>query len=64
MVSVDVDGPHESSEGSDEMMSERDIGAMIATCSGVEVRRFLGLLFAPSLLFSDFEYFDVWTHAY
>lgn len=47
MVSVDVDGPHESSEGSDEMMSERDIGAMIVTCSGVEVRRFLGLLFAP-----------------
>jgi hypothetical protein len=47
VVSVDVDGPHESSEGSDEMMSESDIGAMIATCSGVEIRRFLGLLFAP-----------------
>jgi len=27
---VEVAGPHESSEGSDEIMSERDIGAMIA----------------------------------
>ena len=45
MVSVDVDGPHESSEGSDEMMSERDIGAIIATCTGVETRRFLRLFF-------------------
>jgi hypothetical protein len=58
VVSVDVGGPHESSEGSDEMMSERDIGAMIATCSGVEMRRFLGLVC------NDFEYFAVWTHAY
>ena len=57
MVSVDVGGPHESSDGSDEMISESDMGAMIATCSGVEIRRFLGHLF------SDFEYFDVWTHA-
>lgn len=32
MVSVEVGGPHESSEGREEMMSESDIGAMIATC--------------------------------
>lgn len=31
MVSLDVGGPHESSDGSDAMMSESDIGAMVAT---------------------------------
>ena len=30
MVSVDVGGPQESSEGSEEIISESDIGAMIA----------------------------------
>ncbi len=29
---MEVGGPHESSEGREEMMSESDIGAMIATC--------------------------------
>jgi hypothetical protein len=32
VVSVEVGGPHESSDGSAEMMSVREIGAMIATC--------------------------------
>lgn len=35
MVSVEVGGPHESSDGREEMISERDIGAMIATAMGV-----------------------------
>lgn len=32
MVSVEVAGPQESSDGSEEMISEREIGAMVATC--------------------------------
>lgn len=33
---MDVGGPHESSEGSAETISERDIGAMVAVCCGVD----------------------------
>ena len=32
VVSVEVGGPHESSDGSAAMMSVREIGAMIAAC--------------------------------
>ncbi len=38
MVSVEVGGPQESSDGRAAMMSVSDIGAMIATCSGGEIR--------------------------
>ena len=33
---MDVGGPQESSEGSAETISERDIGAMLAVCFGVD----------------------------
>lgn len=36
VVSVEVGGPQESSDGREEMISESDMGAMIATSSGVE----------------------------
>lgn len=38
MVSVDVAGPQESSDGREEMMSESDMGAMIVTSPDVEKR--------------------------
>jgi hypothetical protein len=34
---VDVGGPHESSDGSAEMISESDIGAMIALGCGLAI---------------------------
>ena len=36
VVSVEVGGPQESSDGRAAMMSVSDMGAMIATCSGFE----------------------------
>jgi hypothetical protein len=35
MVSLEVGGPHESSDGRAAMISESDIGAMIATWYGI-----------------------------
>ncbi len=43
MVSVEVGGAHESSDGREEMISERDTGAMIATGMGVANAKVLAL---------------------
>lgn len=37
MVSVETGGPHESSDGRDEMISESEIGAMIARLGFVDL---------------------------
>lgn len=54
MVSVEVGGPQESSDGSAAMISVSDIGAMIATCSGGEIRGVRGR--RRQLC----KYFDLW----
>lgn len=46
-MSVDVGGPHESSDGREDIISESDMGAMIAVGSGADY------LF-PRKVFNDF----------
>lgn len=41
VVSVEVEGPHESPEGSPLIISRRDSDAMIAACCEVEVVNFV-----------------------
>jgi hypothetical protein len=54
VVSVEVAGPQESSDGSAEIISDREIGAMIAMGFDVGVRGGSG---------RDCKYFDVWKKA-